>query len=109
MAKRKPDPPSGIRPEHRLSEMGSKYSVWAESARVMKAFDRHRDELDLDRLLALLQAEPLKRVVGKTKKLRGTLAGVIQYDLPDGNRAQYVVEGKAVVILYVGRHPKAGG
>lgn len=52
---------------------------------------------------------PLRRVPGKTKKLRGAYekAGYLQYDLPDGCRAHYRVddEGKVVYVDYLDHHP----
>jgi hypothetical protein len=76
---------------------------------VKRAFDALREELRLDDLVARLASEPLARVPGKTKKLRGRLEGILQYDLPDGNRAHYYVDGADVFLIYVGRHPKTGG
>jgi hypothetical protein len=32
----------------------------------------------------MLQVKPLARVPGKTKQLKGRLAGILQYDLPSG-------------------------
>lgn len=93
----------------RLSPPGTDYAVWAASAKVKRQFDALREELQLDSLVHRLATEPLKRVPGKTKKLRGRLEGVLQYDLPDGNRAHYHVSGADVFLIYVGRHPKAGG
>jgi mRNA-degrading endonuclease RelE of RelBE toxin-antitoxin system len=52
---------------------------------------------------------PLRRVPGKTKKLRGAYekAGYLQYDLPDGCRAQYRVddEVRVVYVDYLDHHP----
>jgi len=109
MTRRRRSVPAGIRAEHRLSSDGAAFAVWASSAKVMRHFERLETELDLRSLVDRLEVNPHERVPGKTKKLRGRAAGAIQYDLPDGNRAQYVVEGRDVIIVYVGRHPKKGG
>jgi mRNA-degrading endonuclease RelE of RelBE toxin-antitoxin system len=54
-----------------------------------------------------LQSSPLARIPGKTKQLKGRLAGVFQYDLPSGYRLWYRVdqETRTVTVLYIGPHP----
>jgi mRNA-degrading endonuclease RelE of RelBE toxin-antitoxin system len=54
-----------------------------------------------------LHNSPLLRIPGKTKQLKGRLAGVFQYDLPSGYRLWYRVdqETRTVTVLYIGPHP----
>jgi addiction module RelE/StbE family toxin len=55
----------------------------------------------------VLQHRPLERIPHKTKKLKGRLAGIMQYDLPRGYRLWYRVDqaAKTVDVIYVGPHP----
>jgi mRNA-degrading endonuclease RelE of RelBE toxin-antitoxin system len=49
----------------------------------------------------------LTRIPGKTKQLKGRLAGRLQYDLPSGYRLWYRVDQatRTVTVLYIGSHP----
>jgi mRNA-degrading endonuclease RelE of RelBE toxin-antitoxin system len=55
----------------------------------------------------VLQVKPLARVPGKSKQLKGRLAGILQYDLPSGYRLWYRVDQstQTVLIIYIGPHP----
>lgn len=55
----------------------------------------------------VLQVKPLARVPGKTKQLKGRLAGILQYDLPSGYRLWYRVDQsrQTVLVIYIGPHP----
>ena len=55
----------------------------------------------------ILPNSPLTRIPGKTKQLKGRLAGIMQYDLPSGYRLWYRVdqEAQTVYIIYIGQHP----
>jgi mRNA-degrading endonuclease RelE of RelBE toxin-antitoxin system len=55
----------------------------------------------------ILPSNPLERIPHKTKKLKGRLAGIIQYDLPSGYRLWYRVdqETQTVYVIYAGPHP----
>lgn len=55
-----------------------------------------------------LASTPFRPVPGKTKKLRGKLKGVFQYDLSDAYRIWWRVDKaeRIVYVTYVGPHPK---
>ena len=63
----------------------------------------------MERCKSFLQDTPLDRLKsnGKLKKLRGKLDGILQYDISDSARVQYLVDSKigAVYIEYIGYHP----
>ena len=58
--------------------------------------------------IAYLESTPLMRK-GRTKKLRGRFAGLLQYDVDEGDRIWYWVDtqAKVVTIEYAGKHPKS--
>lgn len=55
----------------------------------------------------VLPSRPLARIPGKTKQLKGRLAGILQYDLPSGYRLWYRVDQatRTVDVIYIGPHP----
>ena len=65
---------------------------------------RQRAQQVIDEYLA---ETPLKAIPGKTKRLRGRLAHLIQYDLSYSERMHYEVdeENKSVYVEYIGPHP----
>ena len=54
-----------------------------------------------------LSSSPFARIPGKTKQLKGRLAGILQYDLPSGYRLWYRVDQATwiVYVEYIGPHP----
>jgi mRNA-degrading endonuclease RelE of RelBE toxin-antitoxin system len=50
---------------------------------------------------------PLTGIPGKTKQLKGRLAGIMQYDLPSGYRLWYRVDQatQTVYVLYIAPYP----
>jgi len=55
-----------------------------------------------------LAANPLQRVPGKTKQLKGAYKGFLQYDVDDNYRIIYFVDKTKMVVYldYIGPHPK---
>ena len=54
-----------------------------------------------------LTRNPLERIPGKTKELRGKYKGVMQYDIDRNDRIMYRVDKaeRVVFIQYIGPHP----
>jgi len=55
-----------------------------------------------------LSKTPLQPMTSKIKRLKGSLSGIMQYDLSRGDRIWWRVDEKTstVYVLYVGPHPK---
>jgi len=55
-----------------------------------------------------LAVNPLQRIPGKTKRLKGAYKGFLQYDVDDNYRIIYLVEKekRTVYLDYIGPHPK---
>ena len=66
-----------------------------------------RDPRGAAEMLQFLQRTPERRIPGKTKKLRGKLKGLLQYDVNYSDRVQYWVdkENNIVWVEYAGAHP----
>jgi len=66
-----------------------------------------RDPQGAAEVWQFLTAHPQQRVPGKVKKLRGKLAGLLQYDVNYRDRVQYWVddETRTVHVEYAGPHP----
>jgi hypothetical protein len=87
-----------------------KRAMWQRFARsgLRAAVDAATDVRD-----NFLHVSPLddSKAPGKTKKLEGRFAGMIQYDLPAYHRLWYSVDEEAmqVRVHYVGVHPERQG
>jgi len=57
-----------------------------EAARALPALPAHIRTAAQDYIEQVLPVRPLARIPGKTKQLKGRLAGILQYDLPSGYR-----------------------
>ena len=76
--------------------------------KMWRAFETEIPEA-MDRCRQFLVNSPEDRLKsgGRLKKLKGDLAGILQYDITDEARVWYVVDrpGRTVRIKYVGHHP----
>ncbi len=66
-----------------------------------------RDPQGAAETLRFLQETPEQRVPGKVKKLKGKLAGLLQYDVNYSDRVQYWVDRQTGIVWveYAGSHP----
>ena len=76
--------------------------------KIWRAFEAQIPE-PLERCRQFLINSPEDRLKssGKLKKLKGDLAGILQYDITDEARVWYAVDRKnqTVRIKYIGHHP----
>ena len=78
-----------------------------DAARALLTLPVHIRDAVRECVEQVLQSKPLERIPHKTKKLKGRLAGIIQYDLPSGYRLWYRVDQstQTVYVEYIGPHP----
>jgi mRNA-degrading endonuclease RelE of RelBE toxin-antitoxin system len=78
-----------------------------EAAKALPTLPAHIQTAVRTYITNILQETPLTRIPQKTKKLKGRLEGVIQYDLPSGYRLWYRVDEAAHIVYvdYIGPHP----
>lgn len=78
-----------------------------DAARALPTMPAHIREAAITYIEEVLHHSPLTRIPGKTKQLKGRLAGLFQYDLPSGYRLWYRVDQatRIVTVLYIGPHP----
>ena len=63
-----------------------------DAARALPTMPAHIREAAITYIEEVLHHSPLTRIPGKTKQLKGRLAGLLQYDLPSGYRLWYRVD-----------------
>ena len=78
-----------------------------DAAKALPTLPAHIRDAVRECVEQVLQSKPLERIPQKTKKLKGRLAGLIQYDLPSGYRLWYRVDQSTqmVYVDYIGPHP----
>ena len=78
-----------------------------DAARALPTLPVHIRDAVRECVEQVLQSKPLERIPHKTKKLKGRLAGLIQYDLPSGYRLWYRVDQSTQIVYmdYIGPHP----
>ena len=78
-----------------------------DAERALPTLPAHIQAAALEFIEQVLPSTPLIPIPHKTKKLRGRLAGIIQYDLPGGYRLWYRVDEAThtVYVDYIGPHP----
>lgn len=78
-----------------------------EAAKALPTLPAHIRDAARECIEQVLHVSPLTRIPGKTKQLKGRLAGILQYDLPSGYRLWYRVDQatQTVFVLYIGPHP----
>ena len=78
-----------------------------DAAKALPTLPPHIRTATRECLEQILPKRPLTRIAGKTKQLKGRLAGILQYDLPSGYRLWYRVDQatQTVYVLYIGPHP----
>ena len=81
--------------------------LYRDAARALPTLPVHIRDAVRECVEQVLQSKPLERIPQKTKKLKGRLAGLIQYDLPSGYRLWYRVDQSTqmVYVEYIGPHP----
>jgi mRNA-degrading endonuclease RelE of RelBE toxin-antitoxin system len=78
-----------------------------EAAKALPTLPGHIQAAVRTYITDVLQEMPLTRIPQKTKKLKGRLEGVIQYDLPSSYRLWYRVDEETHIVYvdYIGSHP----
>ena len=78
-----------------------------DAAKALPTVPAHIRDAVREYVEQILQSKPLERIPQKTKKLKGRLAGLIQYDLPSDYRLRYRVDQstQTVYVDYIGPHP----
>ena len=88
-----------------------RYEIKAKNNSVEKAWYTLEENLPevMERCKNFLEESPLDRLKsgGRLKKLKGKLKGILQYDITDSDRVQYIVDSGChiVYIEYIGKHP----
>jgi mRNA-degrading endonuclease RelE of RelBE toxin-antitoxin system len=78
-----------------------------DAAKALPTLPAHIRDAVKECVEQVLQIQPLVRIPGKTKQLKGRLAGILQYDLPGGYRLWYWVDQSTHIVYvdYIGPYP----
>ena len=73
-----------------------------DAAKALPTLPGHIRDAVRECIEQVLQSRPLECISQKTKKLKGRLAGLIQYDLPSGYRLWYRVDQSTQIVDIIG-------